>query len=162
MTHVPRRPFTSLAVCLAATTIVAACGGDGGTGPDDAFSGRYLLTQVNSAPLPWIYFVGLGGTRSLASVELQVESRGRVREIRRRIDRSTGQPDFTFVDTAFLSYSVQGSRVLLTRTGATAAATTVDTAELTTTSLRYRSRYVAPGAAVANPAEYLFRRESSR
>ena len=162
MTNVPRRPTTSLAACVVAVTFAAACGGDSGSGPDDAFSGRYLLTQVNSAPLPWVYFVGLGGTRALASVELLVESRGRVREIRRRLDRSNGQPDFVLVDTAFLSYSVQGSRVLLTRTGATAAATTTDTAEVTSTSLRFRSRFVAPGAAVANPADYLFRREPTQ
>ncbi len=159
MTTASRRLLTSLAACLAAATIVTACSDDGGTGPDDAFSGRYLLTQVNGAPLPWVYFTGLGGTRALASVELVVESRGRVREIRRRLDRSSNQPDVVLTDTTFLSYAVQGSRVLLTRTGATAAATTVDTADLTSTSLRFRSRFVAPGAAVADPADYLFRRE---
>ena len=161
MTTLSRRLLTRVAACLAAVAFTAACDDDSGTGPDDAFSGRYLLTQVNSAPLPFVYFTGLGGSRALVSVELLVESRARVREIRRRVDRSNGQPDFVFVDTAFLSYTLQGSRVLLTRTGATAAATTTDTADLTSTSLRYRSRYVAPGAAVANPADYLFRREQS-
>jgi hypothetical protein len=161
MTTVPRRLAVRLTACLAAATLGAACGGDGGTGPDDAFSGRYLLTQVNDRPLPFVYFVGLGGQRTLTSVELLVETRGRVREIRRRVDQSHGQPDAVFVDTAFLSYAVQGSRVLVTRTGATAATTSTDTADVTSTSLRYRSRYVAPGAAVANPADYLFRRETS-
>jgi hypothetical protein len=87
-----------------------------------------------------------------------VESGGRVREIRTRVERSAGRPDIVGADTVMLTAVVRGDRVILTRTAASAAAIRADTAVLQGPTLRFQSRYVVPGGFVDDPADYLFAR----
>jgi hypothetical protein len=103
---------------------LAACGGSGvGTGPATSdFSGRYAISQVNGAPLPFV--VNEISPRILLTAgELVVQTRGRVLDV--RTQRIGENPVST--DSASHPYVVRGDRIIVTRESATAAGRFVDT-----------------------------------
>lgn len=119
----------TIVAMLAATLLgVAAC--KSSTSADAGFSGRFVASSFNGAPLPIDVPSGFGPRRLLTSAELVVQTRGRVLDIRTIEEGTPASASYIKrIDSVSVPYVVENGRIVLTRR-ATVNTTVIDTAQM--------------------------------
>ncbi|MEJ7811186.1 MAG: hypothetical protein WKG32_12305 [Gemmatimonadaceae bacterium] len=117
--------------CAALAVLAVAGCSDGGSGPEDDFSGTYLLTSVNGQ---FPFTVAVSGFPpptqfKVVSGHMRMASRGRVIDV---VDYQsfpgTGAPGALAPDSGAFAFTRSGNRILIQRPGAVPADNWVDTA----------------------------------
>ena len=134
------RARCSVLLLAMAGALAAACTAEAPTEPVSPFTGTWILTTVNGAPLPFTLETALNGARrQLIDARIVARSGGRLYDIKHmRWTDGTGE----VVDTVVSPFSATEVQLLVRRYALLSASDWVDTGAVAGGQLELRARYI--------------------